>query len=103
MVVDLDSKKSVIGNYFLFRPLQFVVKHRGFFHSLLFGMIVSLIIYFWNKSASIGFFVGFLSHLFLDCLNLFFNEITKFFIGRLNIFIGRLNLNIFINNKRIFI
>jgi len=68
LIVDLDSKKSRVGNYFLFRPFQFFVKHRGFMHSLLFGFVVMVIFAMFSVNLAFGFILGFLSHLFLDCL-----------------------------------
>jgi inner membrane protein len=38
------------------------------FHSLLFAVIVSYILYLWSSVAGFGFFIGYLSHLFLDVL-----------------------------------
>ena len=66
--VDIDSKKSRAGNNLLLRPLQLFVRHRGSFHSLLFGVLISLAVAFFSRVAGIGFFAGYLSHLFLDSL-----------------------------------
>lgn len=68
LIVDLDSRKSKVGNYFIFRPFQFFVKHRGFMHSLLFGSVVMAVFAMFSVNVAFGFIVGFLSHLFLDCL-----------------------------------
>ena len=68
LIVDLDSKKSKVGNYFVFRPLQFFVKHRGFMHSLLFGFLLMVVFSMFSVNVAFGLIVGFLSHLFLDCL-----------------------------------
>lgn len=65
--VDVDVKNSSFGNRWYFRPLQWVVKHRGVFHSLFFGLLLSLILGSVNLWAGFGFFVGYVSHLFLDC------------------------------------
>jgi len=69
LIVDLDSKKSKVGNYFIFRPFQWFVKHRGFMHSILVGLVVTILIGILNGSLALGFLVGFFSHLFLDCMN----------------------------------
>jgi inner membrane protein len=66
--VDIDSRKSKMGRHWYFRPLQWFIKHRGAFHSLLFAFLLSLIISGIYQWAGIGFFVGYLSHLFLDLL-----------------------------------
>lgn len=64
--VDIDSTKSKLGSYWIFRPIQLFFSHRGMIHSLLFGLVLSLVIYFFNSFAGIGFFVGYFCHLFLD-------------------------------------
>ena len=68
LFVDIDSRKSFIGNNWVFRPLQWFVKHRGMFHSLLVGGLLSLIVAGFSRWAGIGFFVGYISHLFMDLL-----------------------------------
>ena len=68
--VDVDIKNSSFGNRLCFRPLQFFVKHRGILHSLFFGLFLSLILGSVSLWTGFGFFVGYLSHLFLDCLTL---------------------------------
>ena len=65
--VDIDAKNSKIGNHWYFRPLQWIVKHRGILHSLVFALILSLIVGSFSLWAGFGFFVGYISHLFLDC------------------------------------
>jgi len=65
--VDIDIKNSKFGNHWYFRPLQWFTKHRGFLHSLIFALFSSLIIGGINLWAGFGFFVGYISHLFLDC------------------------------------
>jgi inner membrane protein len=67
MFVDIDSRKSKMGKGWWFRPIQWFVRHRGIFHSLLFGLLVSVIIAAIHAWAGVGFFVGYLSHLFMDC------------------------------------
>ena len=65
--VDVDVKNSSFGNRWYFRPLQWIVKHRGVLHSLFFGVFLSLILGSVSLWAGFGFFVGYVSHLFLDC------------------------------------
>ena len=65
--VDIDVKSSSFGNRWYFRPLQWIVKHRGVFHSLFFALFLSLVIGSLSLWSGFGFFVGYLSHLFLDC------------------------------------
>jgi len=66
--VDIDIKNSRFGNRWYFRPLQWFTRHRGFLHSLVAGLGLSLILGGINLWAGFGFFIGYLSHLFLDCL-----------------------------------
>ena len=67
--VDIDSRKSKVGRKWFFRPLQWFVKHRGIFHSLIFGILLSgLIYYFVNTGLGLGFALGYGLHLFLDLM-----------------------------------
>lgn len=68
VIVDIDVKNSKVGRHWFFRPLQFFTKHRGMVHSLIFGLIISLLIAWLSRWAGFAFFVGFASHLFLDSL-----------------------------------
>ena len=65
--VDVDVEGSRFGNRWYFRPLQWMVRHRGVFHSLFFGVFVSLVVGSFSLWGGFGFFVGYVSHLFLDC------------------------------------
>lgn len=65
--VDIDIKNSKFGNRWYFRPLQWMTRHRGVLHSLFFGLLLSLVVGSFNLWAGFGFFVGYVSHLFLDC------------------------------------
>lgn len=67
--VDIDIKNSKIGKFFLFRPLQLFFKHRGIFHSIFCGFILMLVFSLINLRFAFAFFVGYLSHLFLDLFN----------------------------------
>ncbi len=67
LIVDIDTKNSKIGRKWFFRPLQLFVSHRGIFHTLVFCIFLSGLIFFVNYSIGIGFFVGYSSHLILDC------------------------------------
>ena len=66
--VDIDIKNSKFGNHWYFRPFQFFTKHRGVLHSLFLAILLSLILGSASLWAGFGFFVGYVSHLFLDCL-----------------------------------
>ena len=65
--VDVDAWNSKFGNHWFFRPLQFLTRHRGVLHSLVAGVLLSLILGSVSLWAGFGFFVGYVSHLFLDC------------------------------------
>jgi inner membrane protein len=63
---DIDSLNSKISK--IFWPLSWILKHRGVLHSLTFCILLSLIIgLLLNLWAGFGFFIGYLSHLLLDC------------------------------------
>lgn len=68
VIVDIDIKNSKAGRYWFLRPFQFFTKHRGMVHSLVFGILVSLLIAWISRWAGFGFFAGYFSHLFLDSL-----------------------------------
>lgn len=69
LIVDLDSRKSKVGHYIFLRPFQWFISHRGFMHSILFGLVVTIVIGVFSGNLALGFGVGFLSHLFLDSMN----------------------------------
>ena len=66
--VDIDIRNSKIGNHWYFRLFQWTTKHRGVLHSLIVGLILSLVVGIISLWGGFGFFVGYVSHLFLDCL-----------------------------------
>ena len=68
IIVDIDLSNSKVGKNLLLRPFQFFIKHRGMVHSLIFGLFISVLIVSLSQWAGFGFFVGFMSHLFLDSL-----------------------------------
>lgn len=63
---DLDSGFSSWGRHFIFRPLQFFVKHRGIIHSFTFGVLISIVLAIFWPVVSLGFFVGYSVHLICD-------------------------------------
>jgi len=66
MLPDIDTGFSTIGKMQGFRFLQFFVRHRGFIHSFTFCIIVSIILAIFWPVASLGFFLGYGLHLFID-------------------------------------
>lgn len=76
-IPDIDSPNSKLGRKIIFRPLQFFVKHRGFFHSFTFLFLITFILVMVLPIIALGFFVGYASHLFADSLTI--NGIIPFF------------------------
>lgn len=70
LFVDIDSKKSFMGKLLIFRPLQLFFSHRGILHSVFVGIFLSLFLFVLSVDAGYGFLVGYLVHIFLDCLSL---------------------------------
>lgn len=66
--VDIDSSNSKLGSYWVFRPLQLFFSHRGMIHSLALAVGLGFVLFIFNKNAGVGFFVGYIGHLFLDIL-----------------------------------
>jgi inner membrane protein len=66
--VDLDSWNSKVGRKFRF--LSWFFRHRGFLHSLTACLLLSLFAGLFSLWLCFGFFVGCVSHLFLDALTL---------------------------------
>jgi len=65
--VDLDSSSSKVGRRFFM--LSWFFKHRGFLHSLFACCLLFSVVGLFNLWAGFGFFVGYLSHLMLDCFS----------------------------------
>ena len=65
--VDIDAQSSRVGNRWYLRPLQWMTRHRGILHSLFLAVLLSLVIGVVSLWAGFGFFVGYVSHLILDC------------------------------------
>ena len=67
---DIDHAKSKIGRKFF--PISWLVNlffgHRKLIHSIVFASILSLIIKIFFANYWIPFYIGYLSHLFLDSL-----------------------------------
>jgi len=64
--VDIDSCSSKVGKRFWF--FSWFLKHRGFLHSLVGALFFSALVGLVSLWAGFGFFVGYVSHLVLDCL-----------------------------------
>lgn len=69
-VPDIDSRNSKVGHHLLFRPIQWISKHRGMIHSFSFLILVTFFFAFVFPLVALGFFVGFSSHLIADSFTL---------------------------------
>jgi len=65
-IPDIDTKFSRLGKKRIFRPLQFFVSHRGFFHSFTFLIIISFIFYLFLPIIVLPFALGYGTHLLAD-------------------------------------
>lgn len=68
LLPDIDIAYSYLGKYKIFRLLQWFVKHRGVIHSFTFCLAISLLLAVFFPILSVGFFVGFMGHLFCDLI-----------------------------------
>lgn len=67
---DIDHPNSKIGNKA--RIFSFLFEHRGFFHSLIFLVLVNIPLFLFLKQYLIyiyAFNIGFISHLIIDIIN----------------------------------
>ncbi len=68
---DIDEKSSKISKKtkILSMPINFLFKHRGFFHTVYFPFILSVLFFILDEGIlGMAILVGYLSHLFLDSL-----------------------------------
>jgi len=63
---DLDTGFSSWGRHLIFRPLQFLTRHRGIIHSFSFAILISIILSIFWPVLSLGFFLGYSVHLICD-------------------------------------
>lgn len=66
LLPDIDSPNSEYGHKWFLRPLQFVSKHRGVFHSFTLCILVSFAFAFFLPVIALPFFLGYSSHLLSD-------------------------------------
>jgi membrane-bound metal-dependent hydrolase YbcI (DUF457 family) len=66
LLPDIDSPDSYFGSSKIWRPFQFIVKHRGVFHSFTLCILVSLVFAFVLPIVALPFFLGYGSHLLAD-------------------------------------
>lgn len=68
---DIDEKSSRISKKtkLLSWPISFLFKHRGFFHTVYFPLILSVLFFILDEGIlGMAILAGYLSHLFLDSL-----------------------------------
>lgn len=66
LLPDVDNGFSTLGKSGLFRPLQWVSKHRGLFHTFTFCILISLVFALYVPVLAFGFFLGYSLHLLAD-------------------------------------
>jgi len=66
LMPDLDTSNSKIGNSRIFGMLRIFSKHRGFFHSLTFCLVISAVFSVFVPVIAFPFFLGYSVHLFSD-------------------------------------
>ena len=69
-IPDIDSKFSKLGKKKIFRPLQWFINHRGFFHSFIFLGLIALIFYLFLPIVVLPFVLGYGLHLIADSLTI---------------------------------
>lgn len=69
LLLVLDLPFVVVGSLISDTDYLFQIEHRGAFHSIIFGLVIAVILYYkLGKRSSFSFFIGFFSHLALDSL-----------------------------------
>jgi len=66
LLPDADSGTSRLGKKKIFRPLQMISKHRGFFHTYTFAVLASLALALVYPIVALPFFLGYSFHLLAD-------------------------------------
>jgi inner membrane protein len=69
-IPDIDSRYSSLGHKRTARVLQFFTKHRGLIHSFTFLFLIVFLLALFFPIISLGFFLGYSSHLFADSFTL---------------------------------
>jgi inner membrane protein len=65
-IPDIDTGFSTIGKFKETRVVQFLVKHRGIFHSLSFCVVIALLFAAFLPVLALPFFLGYSLHLLAD-------------------------------------
>lgn len=70
LLPDIDSTQSYLGKHLIFRPLQWMIKHREFLHSFTFCIIITAIFAFYLPIIAFPFFLGYWGHLMADAITI---------------------------------
>ncbi len=72
LLPDIDQGYSKVGHHRLFRPLQFLARHRGMMHSFTICLLLSLVLAYFPFTVqwALPFFLGYGVHLFADAFTL---------------------------------
>ena len=76
LIPDIDSEFSFLGKKKIFRPLQWIVKHRGIVHSFIFLFPITFILTLLLPITALPFFLGYSIHLIADSFTI---EGVRFF------------------------
>jgi len=68
LLPDIDCTQSYLGRAWFLRPLQWITKHRGLFHSLTFCFLTTLLFALFLPFIALPFFLGYSLHLFADSM-----------------------------------
>jgi len=63
---DVDTAFSTIGKRKIFRPIQWVTKHRGLTHTYTLCLFITLIFILFSPILALPFFTGYSFHLYMD-------------------------------------
>ena len=66
LLPDIDSGFSTLGKQGIFKPIQFLTRHRGFIHSFTICVIISVILSLYLPILALPFFLGYGLHIFAD-------------------------------------
>ena len=66
LLPDIDSGFSTLGKKGVFRPIQWMSKHRGIFHTFTLCILISLALSLYLPVLAFGFFLGYSLHLLAD-------------------------------------
>lgn len=82
---DIDHARSFVSRrlWFVAWLFNFLFSHRGVVHSLVFGAVVSYLLWAISWEMGLGAFVGYVGHLFMDAMSK--NGVRPFFPLRFNV------------------